>query len=689
MRACKALLATAAFLCIAFLCNAYAQSGGTTYTITAGSSSATIQSTINTAASGSGNVVQFQAGTYTINPQITIPCSTNLTIQGPAVAWPGPYTATMVSGVGSNWMFSYNGCSGGLTVQNLNFNGNRPSPDGGGALYFGQSGGSNVSILNNNFYGNQGNTTKTDQFQDTLVYFDGFVPNSNTWSNVTISGNNFGTSGDCSNLMNVWYYQGDYYGNVGGQCAGVGVHTSTTNMLIQNNNFEYQEEGLKFYVAGPQGGAAANQWFQTNQVTQYNDFGFIHRIEIEAQATPNPVQTFNYNSGHDQVAPCFGSFGFSLPQYAQIAGNLATNASYNLQIANVAASCGGPNNYIPSAMEFWGTGVENNNVIQGLWAAGIDWGYGASPWAANNNLICGANMAASNSYINKEESSTSASNAPSQSGNTTSSTCSALTSTAPTISPAGGTVSGSVTVTLSNAGVNTSTWYTTDGSTPVPGQGTAKIYTAPFTVSSTTTVKAVGMWGAYNQPKSYPSGYGYVPSGVQTATYTTGGTRTVTKVTLSTANGATALPVGATNQASAVCTYSDGTTDNCVVSSHTVTWASSTTATATINSSGLVTAVANGTTNLTATAASITSANVPLTVSTLSSIAISSAAGTVLHPGGGGGLVRGRVLVQGGSVVADDGQPLRFVTARLRSSEWGPVRFAAILVAADARRWQV
>ncbi len=43
-----------------------------------------------------------------------------------------------------------------------------------------------------------------------------------------------------------------------------------------------------------------------------------------------------------------------------------------------------------------------------------------------------------------------------------------------------------------------------------------------------------------------------------------------------------------------------------------------------------------------------------------------------LSASGAGGLVRNRVQVAGGSVLADDGQPLRFVSARMRLSEWTP-----------------
>jgi hypothetical protein len=35
-------------------------------------------------------------------------------------------------------------------------------------------------------------------------------------------------------------------------------------------------------------------------------------------------------------------------------------------------------------------------------------------------------------------------------------------------------------------------------------------------------VKTIGMWGRGANPKSYPSGYGYVPSPVVSASYTAG-----------------------------------------------------------------------------------------------------------------------------------------------------------------------
>ena len=60
---------------------------------------------------------------------------------------------------------------------------------------------------------------------------------------------------------------------------------------------------------------------------------------------------------------------------------------------------------------------------------------------------------------------------------------------APTFSPAGGTYTAPQTVTLSSSTTGATIRYTLDGSTPSDTAGT--VYTAPFTISGTTTVKAI------------------------------------------------------------------------------------------------------------------------------------------------------------------------------------------------------
>jgi trimeric autotransporter adhesin len=94
-------------------------------------------------------------------------------------------------------------------------------------------------------------------------------------------------------------------------------------------------------------------------------------------------------------------------------------------------------------------------------------------------------------------------------------------------------------------------------------------------------------------------------------------------------SAATSIAISATQQFSAIGTYSDSSTQD--ISSD-VTWASSNTGVATVSSAGLATAVAAGTTNITATLSGVTSAAVSLTVNsapTLTSIVITPSSANI------------------------------------------------------------
>ena len=74
----------------------------------------------------------------------------------------------------------------------------------------------------------------------------------------------------------------------------------------------------------------------------------------------------------------------------------------------------------------------------------------------------------------------------------------------PSITPASGSYTSPVTVSIASATANASIYYTTDGTIPTTS---SSLYTAPFTVSQTTTVKAIA------------TATGYTNSPVATATY--------------------------------------------------------------------------------------------------------------------------------------------------------------------------
>ena len=108
---------------------------------------------------------------------------------------------------------------------------------------------------------------------------------------------------------------------------------------------------------------------------------------------------------------------------------------------------------------------------------------------------------------------------PTRSGNFTSTAITPVTSIAPTISPAGGAISAATTVTLADSGSNHSIYYTTDGSTPLLLR---RCIAGPFSVNAGNHSEDDRHVGPAQTQSSYPSGYGYLPSAVVSASYTTG-----------------------------------------------------------------------------------------------------------------------------------------------------------------------
>ena len=106
------------------------------------------------------------------------------------------------------------------------------------------------------------------------------------------------------------------------------------------------------------------------------------------------------------------------------------------------------------------------------------------------------------------------------------------TAATPTFSPAPGTYATAQSVTLADATSGASIYYTTDGTMPTPS---STVYTAPITVSATTTINAIAAAG------------GYLNSAVASGSYTITATQSGTPVSVSLAA-----------VADVVATYTDG-----------------------------------------------------------------------------------------------------------------------------------
>jgi hypothetical protein len=634
--------------------------------ITTGMTTSQIQAAINSCSAG--GTAEFPAGTFSVNATLSIPCG--VSVAGPALtpstSGPVVYTPSATvnwSGANSSPEFSYGpNCSAAASFENLECNMNHPSPDGGQCLYVG-SNVSNYTVKYDYAHGNQGGTASTNTY-DGLIYFDG---NSSATpdSNIVVTWNRLGATGDCSNIMSNITYPG--FGGNGGFCNGTGVHTGMNGFTFENNDTYYQEEGLKVFES---------QGKCLNCVIEYNDWSNIHRISFETQANLYPGSTTNmqvrYNSIHDPFFPEAGTFGLSVANGCSnnnpSSSGCVTNTDYNVLMANTAlATPCSANCYYGDGIEQWGsTGTTANyNLVQGEWSNSMMLAQDGAFSDSNNHIQSSFGAGGNNTPADCYPGYAGAfgwwgvedgpANTPSGSGNQ----CdffngSTQTSIAPTISPASGSFTTSQTVTFTNSGTNRDTntgiWYTTDGSTPVPGSGTARYIASGGTiaVSTTTTVKAVGMWGAQNQPSSYASGYGYGPSAVVSATYTAGSPPTLNSVSLTAAGPVTSIQVGTSVQINAACHYANGTTTGCntpdAYGNSVSNWNTSNAGIVSLNSSGLAGGVAVGSANLTATVAGVTSPPFTLSVTaasvTLSSVSLATTGGiTTLVVGGTNQLV--------------------------------------------------
>jgi hypothetical protein len=495
---------------------------------------------------GSGNTVQLAAGTYTISSQFTLPCG--VSISGPVV----PYsqtpnqTAHITGSVGNNSAIKTTaGCSVPQTIEYVEWNGGRPNP--GGSFLYVVPGSNHVYVYNSNIHGNNcGAYCGSTGANLILVY--GANPSQTGCCNasgavtndIIIMWNIFSAAGDCGSGAIVESQNSDTEGG-GGYCNGVGLGGNLTNIIIENNKFMTGDNEIKYYEAATNSQNQSGSSGYGNPITiNYNSFQQYDRIAYEGQINwggPNEptLEYIQYNSFSNMLNPhqqdfdisaangCL--FNYNTPNMTQCVNHV----DYNLTVtgaSNTSVGCGNV------GYEYWGGigSTANGNVWSGAYNCHtIDYAPSGQFTANNNTAFIGGSTTSCG--LNNMVTEDNPNYGPSCSGNySTSATTGTITSVAPVLS-----VSGSV-VTIRNTNVstpngsnpgrdsNTTFWCTGDGSTPVAGGASSTPYwvgaasqtVGTFTPSSG-TAKCLGMWGAPNQPFSYTSGYGYVPSAVISA----------------------------------------------------------------------------------------------------------------------------------------------------------------------------
>lgn len=492
---------------------------------------------------GNGDTIQFSAGTYNIGSSITVPCGANVT--GPPIAnfIPGSNTQTAIlQGNNAGYaMFVLNGgCTSQTTIQWFWFQ---------TALSLYVNGG--VSNLTYQF------NSATNFSEGYNVQLDGDI--NATSNNINIVYNSFGDNNSCAAFMG---FQDDDDCDAIENGAGV-----VTGLNIQNNYFYHIQEPIHIIqrCTGCQNGGIVSVC--NNCTIKYNYINTFARIGMEIQTSNiGATDDFSDNIIYNPTEGNAFGMSFACCLSGRVYGSTNSTIPADFIDDNVVifpqSSAGGP-----FGIEWWGLGATGRGgMIEGKIANGYAIGFFNNPSTnygiMSDNYMC--EVGAGGGPFTNEEGCGSQSctptnltypgntNAPfiiSGGNNVTSNTCSQQPSVGVNISPSSGPQSFPLTVNMSTSGRNTSIFYTTDGSTPNPGNGSTQRYTGAITVNGASTVRAVGMWGVPPQPTSWAAPYGYVPSAPTNATYTGGGAPVPTANTPTFSPGA---PLTFTNSPQAV-----------------------------------------------------------------------------------------------------------------------------------------
>jgi hypothetical protein len=598
----------------------------TTYTVPHGSSAAAIQTIVNTAGAAPGNTVVFSAGSYSLDATITLPCSNATIYTGPNVGMVNQSNlpvAVLTSTVPTTYAVSTDSNSTsltggqGCTIEYLRFSGTQ----GGILVYYPASG---IIIQQNAFDNN--NPPAGGASSEASIYLTGQNAGFSATTGVQYISILWNTFFDNCAAIRAFVWP-----DSGGGCAATWVNGYNNHLVWSNNTINLTEEGLKLSEQTSLGISSLNAEVENNNM-QGNS-----RIMIESQQDTNGSAVYSHNSFYQPNDPSYNTFELSIPEYTPSVSPTHA-ASDNVYIGNVPVTATGSGAHYGIGLELWGAGsIATDSLFQG--GNGADTcnaGWGCSGWlicvgeAFTNATITGNYFSGTDVWsgtagdvgnaITYEDNASSANPGLTIGSNTVVQTSTTIPTVAPAISLVPASTGATVTLTDADSSHGLSMFYTTNGTTPaifIPGgsAGTSHLYTAPFTVPSGITIKAIASWGqGANQGIAFPS-FGYVPSSVVTAVVSPA-QRTVTSAYLGQQANANTMNAGGTLQFNAYAVYSDGSVGALPdAEGNSVTaWNTNNHAVAKVSTGGHVTAMTKGEVEVQATVGAIKSSPWAVTV---------------------------------------------------------------------------